>query len=51
MPRPAAPTPSAAKPDGAAPEAESSHFSPTLLYTAARLYYEEDATQAEIAEF
>lgn len=42
--------PSAAKPDGSASEPESSHFPPTLLYTAARLYYEEDATQAEIAD-
>src|SRR5690349_12228057 len=29
---------------------ESSHFPPSLLYAAARLYYEDDATQAEVAE-
>lgn len=49
MPRPAQSTPSAAKTDGVAADGEGSHFSPSLLYTAARLYYEDDATQAEIA--
>ncbi|MEW5812304.1 MAG: sugar-binding domain-containing protein [Actinomycetota bacterium] len=49
MPRPSAPTSASAKSDGAAPEADS-HFPATLLYTAARLYYEDEATQAEIAE-
>lgn len=28
---------------------ETGHFAPTLLYTAAKLYYDEDATQAEVA--
>ncbi len=49
MPRPSVPAASSAKSDGVAPDTESSHFSPTLLYTAARLYYEDEATQAEIA--
>lgn len=53
MPRPAQPNPAVAV-DGAAggavPMAETSHFPPALLYTAARLYYEDDATQAEVAE-
>ncbi|MCP9276004.1 sugar-binding transcriptional regulator [Mycolicibacterium arenosum] len=31
-------------------DGESSHFPPSLLYAAARLYYEDDATQAEVAE-
>jgi len=30
-------------------ELEGSHFPASLLYSAARLYYEEDATQAEVA--
>jgi DNA-binding transcriptional regulator LsrR (DeoR family) len=34
----------------AASDGEASHFPPALLYTAARLYYEDDATQAEVAE-
>lgn len=29
--------------------ADGSHFAPALLYTAAKLYYDEDATQAEVA--
>ena len=29
--------------------ADASHFAPTLLYTAAKLYYDEEATQAEVA--
>jgi DNA-binding transcriptional regulator LsrR (DeoR family) len=29
--------------------AESSRFAPSLLYAAAKMYYEEDATQAEVA--
>ena len=49
MPRPAQPTSAAPKGDGAS-DSESGHFPPSLLYTAARLYYEDDATQAEIAE-
>lgn len=35
--------------DGAPPDAEAGHFSPSLLYAAAKLYYTEDATQAEVA--
>lgn len=31
------------------PSADGSHFAPTLLYTAAKLYYDEEATQAEVA--
>jgi DNA-binding transcriptional regulator LsrR (DeoR family) len=53
MPRSAHSSPSAANPDGAAAavsDAESSHFPAALLYTAARLYYEDEATQAEIAQ-
>ena len=50
MPRPAAPTTPSATPDGAATGAGSSHFPRSLLYTAARLYYEDDATQAEVAK-
>ncbi|WP_330253988.1 helix-turn-helix domain-containing protein [Nocardia sp. NBC_00565] len=29
--------------------AESGHFAPSLLYAAAKMYYEEEATQAEVA--
>lgn len=29
---------------------ETSHFPPSLLYAAARLYYEDEATQADVAE-
>ena len=36
--------------DGAPQEVEGSHFPASLLYTAARLYYEDEATQAEVAE-
>jgi DNA-binding transcriptional regulator LsrR (DeoR family) len=54
MPRPAHTNPATTALDGAALErrgtSESGHFSPSLLYTAARLYYEDDATQAEVAE-
>lgn len=32
-----------------ASDSEGSHFSPAMLYAAARLYYEDDATQAEVA--
>jgi DNA-binding transcriptional regulator LsrR (DeoR family) len=35
--------------DGAPSDAEARHFSPSLLYAAAKLYYTEDATQAEVA--
>ena len=31
------------------PSDEGGHFAPSLLYTASKMYYEEDATQAEIA--
>ena len=34
---------------GLRPSDEGGHFAPSLLYTASKLYYEEDATQAEIA--
>jgi DNA-binding transcriptional regulator LsrR (DeoR family) len=50
VPRSAQPTqPSGA--DGPNPdaEAEAGHFPVSLLYTAAKLYYSEDATQAEVA--
>lgn len=54
MPRPAQNHAATAAVDGApfetASTAESSHFSPSLLYAAARLYYEDDATQAEVAQ-
>ena len=29
---------------------DSSHFPPSLLYTAAKMYYTDEATQAEVAE-
>jgi DNA-binding transcriptional regulator LsrR (DeoR family) len=35
--------------DSSAPDAESGHFPASLLYAAAKLYYSEDATQAEVA--
>ena len=35
--------------DAASSDAEAGHFPPSLLYAAARLYYTEDATQAEVA--
>jgi DNA-binding transcriptional regulator LsrR (DeoR family) len=35
--------------DGPAPDAEAGHFPSSLLYAAAKLYYSEDATQAEVA--
>ena len=54
MPRSAQHTSSAIAVDGSSADSantsESSHFPPSLLYTAARLYYEDDATQAEVAE-
>jgi DNA-binding transcriptional regulator LsrR (DeoR family) len=34
--------------DGAS-DAEAGHFSPSMLYAAAKMYYTEDATQAEVA--
>jgi DNA-binding transcriptional regulator LsrR (DeoR family) len=49
MPRSAASAASEQPPDTGSSEPEGSHFPATLLYTAARLYYEEDATQAEVA--
>jgi DNA-binding transcriptional regulator LsrR (DeoR family) len=36
--------------DTVSADGEGSHFPASLLYTAARSYYEDDATQAEIAE-
>jgi DNA-binding transcriptional regulator LsrR (DeoR family) len=50
MPRSAQNTPVNQLGDGAAADGEGSHFPASLLYTAARLYYEDDATQAEVAE-
>ncbi len=57
MPRSAQPTPATVTTDGQHAahaggnhDTETSHFPASLLYTAARLYYEEDATQAEVAE-
>jgi DNA-binding transcriptional regulator LsrR (DeoR family) len=35
--------------EGIASDAEAGHFPPSLLYAAAKLYYTEDATQAEVA--
>lgn len=35
--------------ESSVPDGESGHFSASLLYQAARLYYTEDATQAEVA--
>lgn len=32
-----------------APGTDGSHFAPSLLYAAAKMYYEEEATQAEVA--
>src|SRR4051812_8000720 len=49
MPRSAASAASEQPADTGSSEPEGSHFPATLLYTAARLYYEEDATQAEVA--
>lgn len=34
--------------DGAS-EADAGHFAPSVLYAAAKMYYTEDATQAEVA--
>ncbi|HET6735531.1 sigma factor-like helix-turn-helix DNA-binding protein, partial [Mycobacterium sp.] len=48
MPRPAQPA-NPADVDGSAPDADAGHFSASLLYAAAKLYYGEDATQAEVA--
>lgn len=49
MPRSAQPTQPPGV-DGSPPEAEAGHFSASLLYAAAKLYYHEDATQADVAE-
>lgn len=55
MPRSARPTP-VTTPDtngnrtARSAESDTSHFPQALLYAAARLYYEDDATQAEVAE-
>ncbi|AKS34366.1 sugar-binding transcriptional regulator [Mycolicibacterium goodii] len=48
MPRSAQPSPSTGV-DGPSSDADSGHFPASLLYTAAKLYYTEDATQAEVA--
>lgn len=48
VPRSAQPTPQA-NVDGPQPDAEPGHFPASLLYAAAKLYYNEDATQAEVA--
>jgi DNA-binding transcriptional regulator LsrR (DeoR family) len=48
VPRPAQPTHPAGV-DGSASDNEAGHFSASLLYSAAKLYYSEDATQAEVA--
>ncbi|MDJ0395739.1 sugar-binding domain-containing protein [Rhodococcus sp. G-MC3] len=40
---------SASEQSSAGQSADGSHFAPTLLYTAAKLYYDEEATQAEVA--
>ncbi|MGY4650662.1 sugar-binding transcriptional regulator [Mycobacterium sp. URHB0021] len=48
MPRPAQPAQSTPVANSVA-EADAGHFSASLLYTASKLYYNEDATQAEIA--
>src|SRR4051795_13420601 len=50
MPRSAQNAPPSPLGDGASSDGEGSHFPASLLYTAARLYYEDDATQAEVAE-
>lgn len=48
MPRSAQPTQPTGV-DGSSGDPDAGHFSAALLYTAARLYYTEDATQAEVA--
>jgi len=48
VPRPAQPA-NPADFDGSASDAEAGHFPASLLYAAAKLYYGEDATQAEVA--
>lgn len=50
MSRSAQPTPANQPIDAVSQDGEGSHFPATLLYSAARLYYEDDATQAEVAE-
>src|SRR6185369_2893857 len=49
MPRSAPSAASEQPPDTGSSEPEGSHFPATLLYTASKLYYNEDATQAEVA--
>ncbi|MCC9179239.1 DeoR family transcriptional regulator [Mycolicibacterium mageritense DSM 44476 = CIP 104973] len=48
MPRSAQP-PSSAGVDGPSPDTEAGHFPASLLYAAAKMYYNEDATQADVA--
>ncbi len=50
MPRSAHTTPATQPAEAVSQDGEGSHFPSALLYTAARLYYEDDATQAEVAE-
>src|SRR5215813_5133172 len=49
MPRPATSAASEKTADTGAADLEGSHFPAALLYSAARLYYTEDATQADVA--
>src|SRR5688572_7237754 len=49
MPRPAQNTPTNPVGDAGSPDGEGSHFPASLLYSAARLYYEDEAAQAEVA--
>ena len=48
MPRSAQPTPSTGV-ESPPSDADAGHFAASLLYAAAKLYYTEDATQAEVA--
>jgi DNA-binding transcriptional regulator LsrR (DeoR family) len=48
VPRSAHPVQSAGV-DGHTPDADAGHFPASLLYAAAKLYYNEDATQADVA--
>ncbi len=48
MPRSAQPIPPTGV-DGSSSDTDAGHFPASLLYTAARLYYTEEATQAEVA--
>jgi DNA-binding transcriptional regulator LsrR (DeoR family) len=50
MSRSAPRTPASQPAEAVSQDAEGSHFPAALLYAAARLYYEDDVTQAEVAE-